>query len=337
MTDYETFDLGATKLSCGVTIPSLHLAYKVYGQLNAQKSNMILYPTSYGAQHSDIDWLISSDGVLDPARYCIVIPNQLGNGLSSSPSNLAGPFAHGGAPAFSHLDNIRAQERLLLEVLGVERIALIYGWSMGGQQALHWGALHPEKVERICVTCTSARTSPHNQLFLEGLRAALTADPAWNGAWFTEHPVRGLRAFARVYAGWALSQTFYREKLWATAGFTSREDYLLRAWDANFLRRDPMDLLSMIQTWIDSDISDNDVFRGDLNAALGAIKAPAIIMPSTTDLYFTVDDSEVETSMMPNAELRPIRSNWGHRAGNPQHSHEDMTTIQQAVRTLLAQ
>jgi homoserine O-acetyltransferase/O-succinyltransferase len=336
MTDYETFDLGATKLSCGVTVPSLHLAYKVYGQLNAQKSNLILYPTSYGAHHSDIDWLIRSDGVLDPERYCIVIPNQFGNGLSSSPSNLAGPFAHGAAPAFSHLDNIHAQERLLREVLGVERIALVYGWSMGGQQALYWGALHPEMVERICVTCTSARTTPHNKLFLEGLRAALTADPAWNGAWFTEHPVRGLRAFARVYAGWALSQAFYRDELWATAGFTSREDYLLRAWDANFLRRDPMNLLSMIQTWIDSDISNNDIFCDDLNAALGAIKAPAIIMPSTTDLYFTIEDSQIETSMMPNAELRPIRSNWGHRAGNPQQSQEDMTAIKQAVKTLLA-
>ena len=93
----------------------------------------------------------------------------------------------------------------------------------------------------------------------------------------------------------------------------------------------------MIQTWIDSDISNNAVFHGDLNAALGAIKAPAIIMPSTTDLYFTIDDSQIETSMMPNAEFRPIRSNWGHRAGNPQQSHKDMTAIQQAVKTLLAQ
>ena len=337
MTDHETLELGATRLSCGMTVPSLHLAYKVYGQLNAQKSNLILYPTSYGAQHSDIDRLIDPDGILDPGRYCIVIPNQLGNGLSSSPSNLAGPFAYGRAPAFSHLDNIAAQRRLLRDVLGVERIALVYGWSMGGQQALHWGALHPEMVQSICATCTSARTSPHNKVFLEGLRAALTADPAWNGAWFTTHPVRGLRAFARIYAGWALSQAFYREELWATAGFTSLEDYLLRAWDANFLRRDPMDLLSMIQTWTGSDISDNDVFRGDLEAALGAIEAPAIIMPSTTDLYFTADDSRIETSMMPNAEFRPIDSKWGHRAGNPQQSPEDKTSIQKAVKTLLEQ
>jgi homoserine O-acetyltransferase len=126
-------------------------------------------------------------------------------------------------------------------------------------------------------------------------------------------------------------------KLWATEGFASREDYLLRAWDWNFLRRDPMDLLSMIQTWTDSDISDNDVFHGDLNAALCAIKTPSIIMPSTTDLYFKHHDSEIETAMMPNAELRPIRSNWGHRAGNPQQSREDTTAIQQALKTLLTQ
>lgn len=335
MSDHDVIDLGTTKLACGITVPSLRLAYKVYGTLNAQKTNLILYPTSYGAHHSDIDWLIGPDRILDPERYCIVIPNQLGNGLSSSPSNLPDPFANGRAPAFSHLDNIAAQDRLLREVLGVERIALIYGWSMGGQQALLWGAIHPERVERICVTCTSARTSPHNTLFLEGLRAALTADPAWNGAWFTDRPLRGLRAFARIYAGWAMSQTFYRNELWSEAGFASREDYLLRAWDGNFLRRDPMDLLSMIQTWIDADISANDVYGGDLERALGAISVPSIVMPSTTDLYFTMEDSRIETALMPNAELRPIRSDWGHRAGNPQHSAQDEAEIRKAVRDLL--
>lgn len=336
MNDYKVFDLGRTKLACGIAIPSLKLAYKVYGALNAERSNLILYPTSYGAHHSDIDWLIGPDRILDPERYCIVIPNQLGNGLSSSPSTLPDPFTNGRAPTFSHLDNVAAQDRLLREVLGVERIALIYGWSMGGQQALHWGALHPDRVERICATCTSARTSPHNQLFLEGLRATLTADVGWNGAWFNERPLRGLKAFARIYAGWAMSQTFYRENLWAKAGFASREDYVTRAWEGNFLRRDPMDLLSMIQTWMQSDISDNETFGGDLEAALGAIKVPSIIMPSTTDLYFTLEDSRIETALMPNAELRPIRSDWGHRAGNPQHSPEDEAVIRNAVQELLA-
>jgi homoserine O-acetyltransferase/O-succinyltransferase len=111
---------------------------------------------------------------------------------------------------------------------------------------------------------------------------------------------------------------------------------VVRTWEGNFLRRDPMDLLSMVQTWIASDISANDEFRGDLKRALGAISAPSIIMPSTTDLYFTLEDSRIETALMPNAELRPIRSDWGHRAGNPQHSPDDEAAIRKAVRELLA-
>ncbi|MCR9124616.1 MAG: alpha/beta fold hydrolase [Rhodobacteraceae bacterium] len=336
MTQHQTFSLGPTALACGIALPQVTLAYATYGHLNADRSNLILYPTSYGAHHDDIDWLIGPGRVLDPDRYFIVIPNQLGNGLSTSPSTLGLPFDKGRAPKFSHLDNIAAQDRLLREVFGVEQIALIYGWSMGGQQALHWAALHPERVARLCVTCTSARTSPHNKLFLEGLRAALTADATWTGDRFDGHPLRGLRAFARIYAGWAMSQTFYRENLWQGAGFASREDYVQRAWEGNLMRRDPHDLLSMIDTWMTSDISDNPVYNGDLRAALGAIRAPSIVLPSDTDLYFTLADSEIETAMMPDAELRPIRSDWGHRAGNPGFQPQDEAVLRQAVADLLA-
>lgn len=331
----EHFDLGRFVLASGVTLPSARLAYRTYGRLNAAKSNLILYPTSYGAHDADIEWLIGKGRILDPERFFIVIPNQFGNGLSTSPSNLAEPFTMGRAPVLSHLDNLAAQERLLEEVFGVEQIALAYGWSMGGQQALHWAALRPGRVERVCVTCTSARTSPHNRLFLEGLRAALTADPGWNGAWFEARPVRGLRAFARIYAGWAMSQAFYRERLWAGMGFASVEDYLLRAWEGNFLRRDPMNLLSMIDTWIGSDISAGP-FGGDLKAALGAIRAQCVVMPSTTDLYFTQRDSEIETAMIPGARLAPIVSDYGHRAGNPEFDARDEAAIRAEVEGLLA-
>ena len=69
---------------------------------------------------------------------------------------------------------------------------------------------------------------------------------AWRDGRFVERLVRALRAFARVYAGWAMSQAFYRERLWERVGFTSLEDYLVRAWEGNFLRRHGEDLLSMI-------------------------------------------------------------------------------------------
>ncbi len=336
MSDPLIFDLGTTELACGITLPTAHLAYQVYGELNSARDNLILYPTSYGASHWDLDWAIGSQSILDPARYCIVIPNQLGNGLSTSPSNMSAPFTHGHAPAFSHLDNISAQDRLLREVFGVEEIALVYGWSMGGQQALHWGAVHPSRVKRICATCTSARTSPHNRLFLESLKAALTADAAWDGTHFTSHPIRGLEAFAIIYASWAISQTFYRQEGWREMGFSSRDDFVLRAWIGRFAERDPMDLLSMINTWIASDISANNTYQGDLEAALGAITADSIIMPGDHDLYFTLEDSEIETAQMPNAELRPIRSIHGHRAGNPVQSPADAAFIRKAVADLLS-
>ena len=335
MSGHETFDLGPTVLQSGITLPAAHLAYRTYGRLNADRSNAILYPTSYGAQHSDVDWLVAPGRILDPERWFVVIPNQFGNGLSSSPSNLPLPFADGRWPVFTHWDNVHAQRRLLREVFGIERLAMVYGWSMGGQQALHWGALFPDEVATICAVCTSARTSPHNRVFLEGIRAALTADAAYVDGRFLAKPLRGLRAFARIYAGWAVSQTFYRREMWREAGFASYDDWILRGWEGNFLRREGEDLLSMIETWLRSDISANPVFGGDLSAALNAIEARTVLMPCDTDLYFQVADNEAEVALAPRIELRPIRSDWGHRAGNPQLSPPDEAVLRATVTELL--
>ncbi len=331
MSAHDLFDLSPLPLQCGLTLPKAHLAYKTYGTLSADKSNAVLYPTSYGAHHTDIDWLIGPGRVLDPTRYFIVIVNQLGNGLSTSPSNLAEPYGCGRNPTFTHWDNVHAQERMLREVFGITHLPLIYGWSMGGQQALHWGAIFPDRVARIVAVCTSARTSPHNKVFIDGIRAVLTADTSYRDGRFFKRPVSALRAFARCYAGWALSQAFYRRELWRGMGYASVEDFLVRDWEGNFLRRAGEDLISMLDTWTASDISNNPIYRGDLDAALGAITARTLIMPSTTDLYFTLDDSAIETRRMGNAELRPIVSDWGHRAGNPRFSAADEAVLRQAV------
>jgi homoserine O-acetyltransferase len=140
----------------------------------------------------------------------------------------------------------------------------------------------------------------------------------------------------RVYAGWGLSQAFYREELWRRIGFSSLEDFLVGSWEANFRRRDANDLLAMLWTWQHADISANELYNGDLGKALGAIIADAIVMPCETDLYFTVEDSRREVARMPRAELRPIPSIWGHRAGNPVFQPEDAKFINDAVRELLA-
>ncbi|MEI8020416.1 MAG: alpha/beta fold hydrolase [Schlesneria sp.] len=333
--DFERFPLKDFRLQCGLVWPEAHLAYKTYGTLNADRSNVVLYPTSYGAQHMDIDWLIGPDRILDPTRYFIVIPNMFGNGLSTSPSNTAVAAGTNSFPHVTHVDNVNAQRLMLGEVFGIQRLALAYGWSMGAQQALHWGALFPDSVESIAAICSSAKTSPHNRVFLEGLKATLTTDAAWENGRFVRRPERALKAFGRVYAGWALSQAFYREHVYLSMGYSSLEDFLVRDWEASFLRRDAANLLAMLETWMSSDISDNEVYHGNLDAALGAITAKTLIMPGQTDLYFTAEDSLIEARKIPHARYLPIPSIWGHRAGNPAKNPADQLFLKSAIADLL--
>lgn len=323
-------------LQCGIQLPQVQVVYQTYGELSPRRDNVVLYPTSYGAQHTDIEWLISPDGILDPSRWFIVIPNMLGNGLSSSPSNSGLPGLAEQGCVVTHWDNVTLQERLLREVWGIERLALVYGWSMGAQQAYHWGALYPDRVERIVALCGTARTTPHNRVFLLSLRAALTADPAWDGQTFQGVPERGYRAFACIYASWAASQAFYRAEIYKQLGYRDLEDYLVRGWEANYRRRDPRDLLAMIDTWLHCDVGNNPVYQGDYERALRSIRAKTLVMTCTTDLYFPPDDCAAEAALIPNATFRLIDSIWGHRAGNPWQHPPDAAFIRQVVQEWLA-
>ncbi len=328
--DGSVFALGGVTLADGTVLPGAELVYRTWGTLAADRGNAVLYPTSYGAHHTDVQWLVKPGGILDPERWFVIAVNQFGNGLSSSPSTLGSGYA---GVTFSHVDNVRAQERLVREVFGIERLALVYGWSMGAQQAYHWGALYPERVARIAALCGTARTADHNRVFIRSLETALQADPAWDGTRFTATPDRGFRAFARIYASWAASQAFYRAGLWKP-GYADLEDYLTRAWEANYRKKDPLDLLAMLRTWAGNDLG--AVAGGDLAAALGRITARTLVMPSTTDLYFTPEDVAAEAALIPRATLVPIVSIWGHRAGNPWQNPADEHVIRDAVHAHLA-
>ena len=87
---------------------------------------------------------------------------------------------------------------------------LRYFWAVAANGSIARAAEMPALVERICCVCGTARTSPHNRLFLLSLRQALTADRHWNGAGFDAPPEQGLRTYALIYASWAASQPFFR-------------------------------------------------------------------------------------------------------------------------------
>src|SRR3569832_673710 len=124
--DGEIFEAGDVTLQSGAVFPSLKLVFKTYGTLSPAKDNVILYPTSFSAQHFDTEWLIGPDGVLDPSSYFIIIPNLFGNGLSSSPSISGGaPF-----PELTYLDAVAVQHRLLTKHNNNTEPTQNKGWSM---------------------------------------------------------------------------------------------------------------------------------------------------------------------------------------------------------------
>lgn len=319
----------------GAPLPGARLVYKTYGALNADRSNAILYPTRFGGTHEQNEFLIRPGFALDPDKYFIVVPNMFGNGVSSSPPNTPDPYGRGAFPAITIYDNVRFQHRLITEVLGIERFAMVMGWSMGAQQAFQWASLYPEMVPRLACLCGTAKTAEHNRVFLESLRAAIRADDDFKDGFYDAPPLGGLRAVGRIYAGWAYSQDWYRAKGYQTLGFETLDDYLVGYWDALYEQRDANNIMAMTWTWIHNDISANAVFGGDLAAALSAIQANTLLMPCMTDLYFRTADNEAELQHLRNGRLVEIPSYWGHMSCAGQNE-PDTLFIDEQLRALLA-
>jgi homoserine O-acetyltransferase len=311
-TPHKIFDLGGYKLDGGVTLPDAKLAYATYGAINAARDNVIVFPTWYTGTHADLEWLIGDGKPLDTTKYFVVAPSMFANGLSSSPSNTPAPFDRGRFPAISIQDNVRAQHRLVTEEFKVKRIQLVIGGSMGAFQAYQWGLAYPDLVERIAPCCGAARCSPHCYVFLAGAKAALTADVEFKGGDYASQPEKGMRAMGRVWAGWALSQAFYREGRFKGMGFTDVDSFLVNFWEAFWMNLDANNLLSQLHTWQTADISKTPGRNDDLAKALGAIRAKAMLSPAETDLYFPPADMAWEAKQMRDAELRIIPGVFGH-------------------------
>lgn len=336
MKDYEIFELGDVELLSGETLLDAKLAYQTYGELSPQRNNVVVLPTFYTGTHFRNEGFFGRGRALDPDKHFIISPNLFGNGLSTSPSNCSKMQRGSNYPLVQLWDNIACQHKLIHGHLGIDKIALVAGWSMAGCQAYQWAAQYPDMVEAILPFCASAKTSPHNIVFLEGVKAALCADQTWNGGDYTEPPVAGLKAFGRAYAGWAFSQTFYRDGLYKKLGFDTFED-LLQDWEQDHAANwDANNLLAKLATWQAGDISKGPHYKGDFKTALASIKARAILIPCTQDLYFPPEDNEFEARYMPNAEFRPFNSPWGHCAANPGNDPEFTSHLETAIRDLLA-
>lgn len=333
--NYEILNLGDFMFQSGTTIPNAKLAYKTYGKLNSDASNAIVLVHGVNGTHESAASVhIEGEGrAISPVKHFIIAPNMFGNGVSSSPSNTPPPFEGPDFPAVTIYDNVRAQHKLVTEKLGISKLKLVTGNSMGGLHSYHWAAMYPDMIENVVPICGTAKCSGHNWLFLEGLAAALEADPVFAGGRYTEYPHNGMKAFCTVYAGWAFSQEFFRQRGHEKLGLSSHKDVpdVLAQF---FVPQDPNDLLIRTRAWQNADISGNPLYNGDLNAALGSIKAKAIVMPTSTDQYFWADDNRDEVSAMPNAEFREIPTIWGHMGGMGMDP-ADREFVDKAIRELI--
>ncbi len=330
----QIFDVGDLPLQSGMTLRPAKLAYKTFGTLNADRSNAILYPTWYSGFIENNEWLIGEGMGLDPNKYFVIVPALFGNGESSSPNNTPKPLNGPRFPDITMCDNVTAQHKLVTERFGIEHLRLVLGWSMGAGQTYQWGVQYPDMMDGLIPFCGSSKTSPNNIVFLEAVKAAITTDAAWLKGWYDTEPYKGLRALARVYAGWGLSGKFYWDEVWREYGFTSLEDFLVSYWEGHFLQRDANCLLTLAWTWQNANVGNTPGCNGDLEKALGAIKAPLIQMPGKEDRYFAPEEDQWAGQFIRTSEFRPIPGVWGHFAGigmNP----VDTAFIDNAVKEIL--
>ncbi|KAI9741765.1 MAG: hypothetical protein M1834_000151 [Cirrosporium novae-zelandiae] len=346
---YKIHKLGDWELQSGEILPDAFIAYSTYGN---PRSPAIVYPTWFSGSISDNSWLIGEDKTLDPRKYFIIIPALFGNGQSSSPSNHPSGSSF---PSCGFYDNVRAQHNLVTRHLRISHLRAVTGWSMGAGQTYQWATMYPDFMDLIVPFCGAAKTSMHNQVFLESLKATLLAvkktpspgncNSAGTGqnprrTWTEEENNVGLRSFGRVYAGWGFSQAFYRERLFVKY-FRCKdlESFLVSFWEEWALSKDPENLLVMLHTWQTGDCSQQAPYNGDFEMAMQGIKAKALVLPCRTDLYFPPEDSEIEvTNMMEGVgRLDVFPSTWGHWAGGPGDSGEDVEWLDAKVAEFFAE
>ena len=120
--DYKIFDLGDVTLLSGETLLSAKLAYKTYGSLNTDKSNVVLLPTFYTGTHKRNEGFFGTSRAINPNKHFIISINLFGNGLSSSPSNALPPQDGPRFPSITIWDNVACQHKLITEHLNIKKL-----------------------------------------------------------------------------------------------------------------------------------------------------------------------------------------------------------------------
>jgi homoserine O-acetyltransferase len=197
------------KFASGETLPELRIHYRTLGraQKNArgETTNAVLIThgtTGSGAQFIRPEFageLFGAGQSLDAAKFYIVVPDGIGHGKSSKPSD----GLHAKFPRYGYRDMVEAQYRLLTDGLGINHARLVMGTSMGGMHTWLWGETHPEFMNALMpLASLPAQISGRNRVWRRMIIDAIRNDPAWNGGDYTTQPP-SLRTAAQML--WLMS------------------------------------------------------------------------------------------------------------------------------------
>ncbi|MEM9664098.1 MAG: homoserine O-acetyltransferase [Bacteroidota bacterium] len=313
-------------LDSGATLRQVPVAYQTWGTLNAARDNVVLVCHALTGDTDAASWwgpLIGPGQVLDTNRFLILCANVLGSPYgSASPLTLDPDTGAPYGPAFPRTtirDTVRAH-KALLDALGIQRVQLAIGGSMGGMQVLEWG-IYGDFVRHLVPIAVGGRHSAWCIGWSEAQRQAIFADARWRGGQYPadDPPAQGLAA-ARMMAmvsyrtAPSFEARFGRERMApqdATPPSFSVESYLgyqgrklVDRFDANCY---------VHLTW-QMDTHDVAAGRGAYPEVLGTIQQPTLVMGVNTDVLYPLHEQEELAQHLPQATLQVMDSPHGHDA-----------------------
>jgi homoserine O-acetyltransferase len=307
------------ELECGVKLPSLTIAYDTYGVRNEDSSNVIWVCHALTANSDVADWwphTVEEGCFLDPDKYFTVCANFLGSHygttgpLSENPET--GEPWYGDFPRITVRDMVRAHQ-LLAEYLGIKRVKLLIGSSIGGFQCLEWSVMQPDFAERAAFIATTPRTKPWASAFNESQRMAIQSDPTF-GERNAEAGLDGL-AIARSIAllsyrgGMAYDKT--QEDADADEASFERRVHSYQRYQGEKLRR-RFNAYSYIRLSQAVDSHNLGRGRGKVEDVLKQIKAKSLVVAITSDILFPPSDHQILIDNIPDVEYHLIDSDFGH-------------------------
>jgi homoserine O-acetyltransferase len=194
--ELRVVDLGAFRLESGETIRDLKIGYRTFGKVDANRSNVVLFPSWFAGTTANLVDIVPGK-LIDTTHFQLVLVDALGDGVSSSPSNSA-TQPRLAFPKFTIRDMVDSQLRLVTEVLKVPRLHAVMGFSMGGMQVFEWAVRYPELVERVVPVVGTPQLTPNDMLLWDAQLHALESDVAYKDGAYQGRP--HLRAVLDIHA-----------------------------------------------------------------------------------------------------------------------------------------